>query len=316
VVQEGEVGANPSLGRSADISVEMLLAVLEGVTYECVAERHGVTRTAVERRVKAIAVQLCQTVGVEGLSADGAGYVQRLRQHREGIVAALTNFNPKAKADRPTPRILSADEIVVAARRVGARSDRPHHDVSLFYILFATGARPLEVARLEVRDYLTEGGEVRRTSAIRAEVAINGKSRPLFFTSTRLNDSLALYLTERLAGGLGLGEAGVFRGLDPHSRLFLSTTGEGFQITPYGQPGQRRFLCRPILETYRKLLRLADHRGVTPLSVRHTVVARLYERGADEDQIGLLMGIGDRSAVRQQFPRPRPPISDLVNELL
>jgi integrase len=316
VVPEGEVGTKPSLGRSADISVDMLLAVLEGETYESVAERHRVTRTAVERRVKTIAVQLCQTVGVEGLSADGAGYVQRLRQHREGIIAALTTFDPNARPDRPSPRILSTDEIVAAARRVGARSDRPCHDVALFYILFATGARPLEVARLEVRDYLAEDGAVRSTSEIREEVAITGKSRPLFFTSTRLNDSLALYLAERLAGGLGVGEAGTFRGLDPSSRIFLSTTGHGFQITPCGQPGQRRFLCRPILETYRKLFRLADLRGVTPLSVRHTVVARLYERGADEDQIGLLMGIGDRSAVRQQFPRPRPPISDLVDELL
>lgn len=294
----------------------MLLAVLEGQTYESIAERYKVTRTAVERRVKTIAVQLCQTVGVDGLSVDGAGYVQRLRQNREGIVAALRNFDPSVKEGRARPRVVSVDEIVAAARRVGARSDRACHDVSLFYILFATGARPLEVARLEVGDYLAEDGDVRRTSKFRAEVAITGKPRPLFFTSTRLNDSLALYLAERLAGGLGLGKSDAYRGLDPRSRLFLSNTGEGFQITPYGQPGQRRFLCRPILETYRKLFRLAALPGVTPLLVRHTVAARLYERGADEDQIGLLMGIGDRSAVRQQFPRPRPPISGLVDELV
>lgn len=316
MVPEDKTSSRPSHGRSTDISVDMLLAVLDGETYESVAERFAVTRTAVERRVKAMAVQLCQTVGVEGLSTDGAAYVQRLRQNRDGIIAALKNFDPSVKGGRPGPRVVSADEIVAAARRVGTRSDHPSHDVSLFYILFATGARPLEVARLEVRDYLAEDGEVRPTSEIRAEVAITGKSRPLFFTSTKLNDSLALYLAVRRADGLGLGEPGAYGGLDPRSRLFLSTTGEGFQITPYGQPGQRRFLCRPILETYRKLFRLADLRGVTPLSVRHTVVARLYERGADEDQIGLLMGIGDRSAVRQQFPRPRPPISDLVDELV
>nr|WP_297383456.1 site-specific integrase [uncultured Roseateles sp.] len=298
------------------ISVDMLLAVLEGDTYEAIAERFAVTRTAVERRVKAMAIQLCQTVGVEGLNVDGAAYVQRLRQSRDNIIAALRNFDPNVKGERPPPRVVSTEEIVAAARRVGTRSDHPRHDVSLFYILFATGARPLEVARLEVRDYLSEDGGIRGTSEVRADVAITGKPRPLFFTSTRLNDALALYLAERLADGLGLGEPHAYRGLDPRSRLFLSTTGEGFRITPYGQAGQRRFLCRPILETYRKLFRLADLRGVTPLSVRHTVVARLYERGADEDQIGLLMGIGDRSAVRQQFPRPRPPISDLVDELV
>jgi DNA-directed RNA polymerase specialized sigma24 family protein len=57
----------------------MLLAVLEGETYESIAERFKVTRTAVERRVKAVAVRLCETVGVEGSSVDGAAYMQRLR---------------------------------------------------------------------------------------------------------------------------------------------------------------------------------------------------------------------------------------------
>lgn len=35
-------------------------------------------------------------------------------------------------------------------------TNRPWHDQALFYRLFATGVRPLEVARLEVRDYLNE----------------------------------------------------------------------------------------------------------------------------------------------------------------
>jgi hypothetical protein len=72
---------------------------------------------------------------------------------------ALTNFDTSERDDRPSARVVSADETMVAARRIGARSDHPHHDVSLFYILFAW---PLEVARPEVRDYLAEDGAVRR----------------------------------------------------------------------------------------------------------------------------------------------------------
>jgi predicted transcriptional regulator len=45
------------------------------------------------------------------------------------------------------------------------------------------------------------------------------------------------------------------------------------------------------------------------------VAARLFERGADEDQVGLLLGIGQRSAVRELMSRRRPTISELVNEL-
>lgn len=208
------------------------------------------------------------------------------------------------------------DEIIQAGKRIKGRSNRAWHDLSLFYLLFATGARPLEIARLEVRDYLNSDGSVRRHSQMRAEVAITGKARPLHFASTRLDESLSNYLEERLRLGLGLGRDGAYRGLDPDSRLFLSTAGEGFKITPYGAPGQRRFLCRPILETYRKLFRYAEMKGVTALSVRRTVVARLYERGADEDDVGLILGISERSAVRELLARHKPTIEQLLDELV
>ena len=60
-------------------SVEMLRAVIGGETYEAVAVRFGVSRTAVERRIKSVAVQLTQVVGVDGLKEEGAAFVRRLR---------------------------------------------------------------------------------------------------------------------------------------------------------------------------------------------------------------------------------------------
>ena len=56
--------------------------------------------------------------------------------------------------------------------------------------------------------------------------------------------------------------------------------------------------------------------GATPLSVRHTVVARLYDRGADDEQVGMVLGISDRSAVRELFPRSRATMASLVDELI
>lgn len=297
-------------------AIEMLKAVVDGATYDAVAARFGVTRTAVERRIKAVAVRLSKTVGIEGLNTEGVAFVQRLRQHRESILVALAGFEPPAPFGPRQHRVVSSEEITQAALRIKARSARPWHDQSLFYMLFATGARPLEIARLEVRDYLSADGSVRRKSELRAEVAITGKPRPLYFTSSRLDDALAAYLRERIEQGLGIAESGDYRGLDPRSCLFLSPAGLGFAIKPYGEEGQRRYLCRPILEAYRKLFRHADLRDVTPLSARHTVAARLYERGADEEQVGLLLGINGRSAVRELFPKHRPAMSELVRELV
>jgi integrase len=301
---------------TALLSIEMLKAVVDGETYDAVAGRFGVTRTAVERRIKTVAVQLSQRVGIEGLNQDATAFVQRLRQHRAAILAALDEFEPAAPFGPRASRVVSNEEIAQAAQRIKGRSSRPWHDQALFYLLFATGARPLEIARLEVRDYLNPDGSVRVASEMRAEAAISGKARPLYFTSTRLDGVLDRYLAERLAQGLGLGDPTAFRGLDPRSMLFLSPAGEGFRITEYGEEGQRRHLCRPILETYRKLFRYAELRGVTPLSVRLTLAARLYERGGDEEQVGLLLGISARSAVRELFPRPRPSVPELMREVV
>lgn len=297
-------------------SIRMLKEVIDGDTYEAVAARFGVSRTAVERRIKAIAVQLSQVADIDGLNEDGAAFVRRLRLHRDAILTALVDFDPRKTVEHRSSRIISMDEIIQAGKRIKGRSNRAWHDLSLFYLLFATGARPLEIARLEVRDYLNSDGSVRRHSQMRAEVAITGKARPLHFASTRLDESLSNYLEERLRFGLGSGRDGAYRGLDPDSRLFLSAAGEGFKITPYGAPGQRRFLCRPILETYRKLFRYAEMKGVTALSVRRTVVARLYERGADEDDVGLILGISERSAVRELLARHKPTIEQLLDELV
>ena len=301
---------------SAAQSISMLKAVVCGETYLAVATRFARSRTAVERRIKAVASELNRSVGIEGLNAGGVAFVSRLRAHREAILCALESFTPDARSGPRDTRILSAQEIAQAVQRIKGRSNRPWHDMALFCMLFCTGARPLEIARLLVRDYLNADGTVRRESQMRAEVAIAGKSRPLHFTSTRLDGAMAQYLQERCSTHAGMGSPDQYRGLDPDSRLFLSPAGEGFRITPYGKAGQRRFLCRPILETYAKLFRYSELKGVSALSARRTVIARLYERGADEEQIVQLLGISERSAAREQQLRPKPSIDALVDELI
>ena len=244
-------GVNDTTARS----IEMLKSVIEGRTYDAVAVDYGITRTAVERRVKGIATRLSVEVGIAGLNEGGAAFVRRLRHKRIAILAALERFEPKPPCNTRQARVVSAAEIDQAVHRIRGRSSQPVRDIALFYILFATGARPLEIARIEVRDYLHADGSVRRESELRAEATITGRPRPLFFASSKLDDALSAYLRVRLESQQGLGPTSSFRGLDPESRLFLTATGNGFQITPYGEAGQHRFLCRPILETYRKLLR-------------------------------------------------------------
>ncbi|WP_245610760.1 site-specific integrase [Xenophilus azovorans] len=280
------------------------------------AAAHDVTRTAVERRIKTVAIHLAGIASVDGLNINGAAFVRRLRLHREALHTALESLEPPAAATARSIRILNEDEIAAGAQRIRRRSQQPLEDLALYYMLFAIGARPLEIARLEVQDYLDVTGSVRRLSLMRAEVAITCRARPLYFRSGRLDDALDAYLAERVRRRAGLGVEGQFRGLDPSSRLFLSSSGRGFEIVPYGEAGQRRFRCRGIQETYRKLLRYAELDSVTALTARHTVADRLYTRGADELQVGLLLGIAERSAVREQFPRRQPTLDELTRDLV
>lgn len=296
-------------------AIQMLRAVLDGETYEAVSGRFGGGRTSVERRVKALAVQLTHQVGVEGLGEGGATFVRRLRVHRQAILAALERFEPVPAKPNRAARVLSAAEVEQGGRRVQRRSPRPLHDLALYHLLFATGLRPLEVARLDLADYLDPDGSVRRESRVRAEVAINGKERPLYFLHRRFDDAMGAYLDERLRAGHGLGSSSDWRGLDPRGRLFLGRSGEPYAITVNGVEGQNRFVCRGLLNVCRKMFGYADVPGFCAQSARLTLMSRMYERGADEEQVGLILGIADRSAVRDQLPRPRPALSKVLDEL-
>lgn len=80
--------------------------------------------------------------------------------------------------------------------------------------------------------------------------------------------------------------------------------------------GQEGFCAGPSRRRTAKLFRYAGFKQVTALTVRHTVADRLYARGADESQVGLLLGIAERSAVREQFPRRLPSLDDLTRDLV
>ena len=116
-------------------SVEMLRAVIGGETYEAVAVRFGVSRTAVERRIKSVAVQLTQVVGVDGLKEEGAAFVRRLRLHRDAILVALAGFEPPTPIGTRPARVLSAEEVAQGAVRIKGRTSRTWHDLALYYIL-------------------------------------------------------------------------------------------------------------------------------------------------------------------------------------
>lgn len=304
----------PSPCATSTASIEMLREVLQGRTYEAVAVRFDLSRTAVERRVKGLAAELVERVGVDGLDRSATRFVQRLRAQRRAVLEALERLESAVPSTGRARRVVSEEEVERGAARIGIRSEQPSRDQALFYLLFATGARPLEVARLVVGDYLQPDGRVRISSEMRAEVSISGRRRPLYFSSPRLNAAMDRYLAERSGSGSNDSPTKAYRGLEPWSPLFVDAAGEGFIITRTMTEGRSRFLCRQILETYRRLFRQADMPDVTPVSARRMLASRLHARGGDEEQLGLLFGLSSRRSVRRLLPAKRLSVSELMLE--
>ena len=295
-----------------ELSTMLLLAVLGGMTYEAVAREHGMTRTGVERRVKALVLRLVREIGVEGLNESRAVFVRTLRAHRLAIESALQRYGPMAPAGKTdAPVILSDEDIQAAMRRARLHTATPERDVAMVWILLATGARPLEVARMQVRDYLNDDGTVRLQSEVRAEEAVNRRSRPLYFTSVPAREAIDAYLAVRAPGSAGA-QPLAYRGLDPVQALFLTQEGAAFPIERIPTASGMRYLCEEIHYAYRKIFRRIGIPGLSAQNVRHTVMHRLVRRGADEEQIGELLGIRD---VRP--PRcPRPSLEQLMEGLV
>ena len=296
-------------------SVAMLLAVINGRSYEAIAAELGFARTTVERRVKRVAQRISQ--GVDG-SGERRSLISAKRIRSEGLAVteALQTFDPNREDGGGSGQPISEIDVVRAAQRVRHRGGAMgRRDAAMFYTLFATGARPLEIARLEVADYLEPNGSVRRNSTFRAEVTINGKPRPLYFASGKLTAAIDDYLDERAAICFDPEALSGYRGLDPRSRLFLGSSGQPFEVVAYGENGQHRFLCRGVLDTYRKIFRNAELHGASPLSARRYLADLLYDRRAEEEHVGLLLGM-DRRTVRRLFPRTKPTIDELVADLV
>lgn len=295
----------------------MLTSVLrDGLTYREAGAPHGLGRSTVERTIKALVLQVARERGIPELDEDGLSCLPRLRQHREPVLRAVGDYQPGQV--RPKRTTLGPEEIAAGAARVRQRSENANRDAALIFVLFCTGAKPIEIARLEVRDYLNRDGSVRENSELRPDAAVNGRGRPLFFTSSRACAAVDAYLVERSRRKLGTavsGGDGAYRGLDPHSALFLTETGRRFEVTDRG-PDDPRATCRLMIATLRSIFRRAGWTGVTSQSARRVVARRLADKGADGAQVGELLGLSSTRAVRRLLGTDRRPLETLARELV
>jgi integrase len=243
-----------------------------------------------------------------------------MRARKEGYLEALEHYHPQRVAvTGKKPRVLKDHDIERAVAMIRQHSNCRKRDTALLLVLLSTAAKPLEIARLLVSDYLTEDGLVREESVMRADAAINGTERPLFFANTKVVAAVDAYLEERVRRVQGTKNRTTYRGLDPESKLFLTGDGDAMPIKVQAIGNRRHYRCGVILDIYRRIFARAGLKGASALSARRTIAERLIDRGCDVHQVGAVLGLKERDSVRnliQNEQEALKPLKAVIRDLL
>lgn len=258
----------------------MFRHVLAGGTCEEIAVKAGLTRGAVEQRVKKLAYALQSVVGVTDVDDALWPQLALMRSHREEYLEALSHYEPLRAAPRGSNAVPTDAQIDQLVTVLHQRSRHPQRDTAIVLVLFSTALRPSELGRLEVRDYLDREGYVRIESELRPEIAVDGCVRPLYFYTQRARAAVDCHLAER-------GGRGAYRGLDPHSPLFLVS-----------QSGVEADGVRAMQGALRAIFRYRPTPGLTPMAARRYAANKLAQQGLRWHAIAQALGLRNAEAVR------------------
>lgn len=168
----------------------------------------------------------------------------------------------------------------------------PERNVALLYVIYGTGMMLTEVARLPVSRYLKADGGLLEKSAVTAEVAYNGKERPLWWSNAKVVTSIDRYLEYRIRNKHGITtRKSAYRGLDPDCSIFFTGDGEPYKlIKRKTAAGAISYSCDSLSQLFRKLHLQAGIEGASAMSGRRTFAVRLHRYGYDLRHINELLG--------------------------
>lgn len=193
--------------------------------------------------------------------------------------------------------------------------------------LFGTGMFPGEIGQITVADYMASDGlpldggkqgkgKKPRDGQVRAEIAFNGRPRPLYWANRKLTAAIDEYLTERLKRGLGTWGNRTYRGLDPASPLFLGRGSEGFTFRETVRQGKVYRQYASVSQLYSKLFRKAGIEGAGAGSARRTLAVKLYRQNTDVRVIAEILGNVSLTAVRKMCEGDTRRLADAVAGVL
>lgn len=199
--------------------------------------------------------------------------------------------------------------------KVTRATTEPHalRNVALIYTIFGTGMMPSEAASLKVENYMNSQGVPLNDTEISADIAFNGRARPLMWTNKKLVAAIDAYLAKRIEQGLGVElNSSSYRGLDPGSPLFLAKGGEGFSFRVTKRNGKTYRACASLTNLLNKLIAGAGLEGCNTSSARRTLAVKLHRKHVDLRTINEILGQSSLTATKHLVQGDTRRLSDLV----
>jgi len=194
---------------------------------------------------------------------------------------------------------VTASEFYCRLSAAAAASRQPARDLALVHVLIGTGLTPIEIASLQIADFLNKDGAIRERASVRSEVARNAKTRPLFWTSPAVTDAVTAYLIERSLVIESCDHDKPYLGFNPQSPLLLTANWTPIAMSENGRDHRKR--CTGLHDRIRCLLREADLAEYSSFYARKVFAARLHAAGASVEEIALLLGVRRFYRVRQMI---------------
>lgn len=194
------------------------------------------------------------------------------------------------------------------------RGDNPIRDKALIMTMYGTGMKLTEAATLPLGAYLKPNGDVLIDSEIPAEVAYNGKARPICWTNEKLKEAINAYLDYRVRHKHGMStKKAAYRGLDPLQPIFLTENGTPFKLIPRKTgSGATTYSCDAIGDTIKTLHQQAGVEGATAESCRRTFAVRLHQAGIDIRHINEALGHETLTATKRLIDQEPVKLGKLV----
>lgn len=149
-------------------------------------------------------------------------------------------------------------------------------DLAILKLLYGLPVRPIEMCRFSTKDFANEQGQVlpNENSVIRAEVAFNGRERPMPILDPILIEALQGWISWRIKHQWGVTSSGF---IDLDTPFFQSKKNHGFSISTSYNNDTPKHNCESINRVIRKRLKINGISGSVDSAMRTWTLDRNRE---------------------------------------